>query len=132
MTSLIQKERKKEKFTNLKRNLFLLFSTFALICLSLSKDWKCTIGLGLMWVILYGVTVYSSRNNVSLDFHHQNRTYSYISAFLLVVLSFSFYYSLSSGRPMEVMEGYGISYSTLSPILLFLAFIGSIAAYHAL
>lgn len=132
MTSLIQKERKKEKFTNLKRNLFLLFSTFALICLSLSKDWKCTIGLGLMWVILYGVTVYSSRNNVSLDFHHQNRTYSYISAFLLVVLSFSFYYSLSSGRPMEVMEGYGISYSTLSPILLFLAFIGSITAYHAL
>lgn len=110
---------------------FLLLSTFALICLSLSKEPRPAIGWGIAWLVCYIFTLRNCKDADSFDTRY-SAVRHYICAFFLLLLAFTFYHDFSSGKPAELLASFGIPIATVPAIILVLTLVGSMVAYPAL
>ena len=112
--------------------LLLLLSTAALSCLSLSVGWHFTIGLAILWFCLYAHTLRSAKKQTNPESSVPDSTRSYFAAFILVILFFNFFYTLSTGKPLEIMLEIGFPQSLVTPLILMLGALGSIVGYPAM
>ena len=112
--------------------LLLFVSTAALSCLSLSVGWHFTIGLAILWFCLYIHTLRSAKEQASPEPSIPDSTRSCLAAFILVVLFFSFFYTLSTGKPLEILEGFGFPQRLVTPMVLILGVLGILVGYPAM
>ena len=77
--------------------LLLFVSTAALACLSLSRDWRFTVFLGMVFFVCYTYTVTNAHGVSPTQSKSGQAAYTCVAAFLLVVLSLNFSYTFAFG-----------------------------------
>lgn len=109
------------------QKLYLVFSTVALMCLSLSKELRVTAAFEIMWFLCCLFTTRKEQDGTN-----PSTCARIISSLIMIVLALNFFYAFSSGKPLNLLVSLGIPGFIVPPAVLFLSVLGSLAGYHAL